>query len=192
MGSLAGKNPANTYKSLLKTNNEAVGVSAIETRVEDGEGTQSAVLISDDTVRVTPVDDNTTGTFRVTNTGGDIYFKVDTTNKQVLVNVSQVDATTQLLKFSAHRIVPTAGTHYFVPCGGYPFQATIDELSNGTGANPGTTLDAGTSTDELVNMLFCVPFTSCLFLILMEADLQEVDLNQQQVNIVLKTFALQT
>ena len=41
MGSLAGKSPADTYKSLLKVTDETNGVSTSASRIEDGEGTAS-------------------------------------------------------------------------------------------------------------------------------------------------------
>ena len=41
MGSLAGKSPANTYKSLLKVADETNGVSDTISQIEDGEGTAS-------------------------------------------------------------------------------------------------------------------------------------------------------
>ena len=39
MGTLAGKSPANTYKSLLKVADETNGISTSVSQLEDGEGT---------------------------------------------------------------------------------------------------------------------------------------------------------
>ena len=66
MGSLAGKSPANTYKSLLKVADETNGVSTSASRIEDGEGTASCVAIGDDNLTVQPQNDNTTSTFTFT------------------------------------------------------------------------------------------------------------------------------
>ena len=41
MGSLAGKSPANTYKSLLKVADETNGVSTTASQIQDGEGTNT-------------------------------------------------------------------------------------------------------------------------------------------------------
>ena len=157
MGSLAGKSPSNTFKSLLKVADETNGVSTTTSQIEDGEGTSTCVSISDDSFGVQPQDDNTTTTFRVRDTSGNSLLTVDTTNSCVKVNATQTYANTQLLEFTAYRIVPSAGRHYFVPCGGNSFGGHLAEKDNGTGTDPDTTLDAGASTDELVNMLFYVP-----------------------------------
>ena len=114
MGSLAGKSPANTYKSLLKVADETNGVTGTLSNVEDGEGTSSSLNVSNSQTRINP-SANTTATFRVNTADNTNLFIVDTNNSLVKVGTSQVSATTQLLTFSAYRIVPTAGTHYFVP-----------------------------------------------------------------------------
>ena len=157
MGSLGGKSPANTYKSLLKVADETNGVSATSSIIEDGEGTATCLTVGDDNFGVQPQNDNSTTTLRVRDASGSTLLSVDTTNSCVKVNATQTYANSQILTFSAYRIVPVAGTHYFVPCGGLSHQTTMQELSNGTGTDPDTTLDAGASTDELVNMLFYTP-----------------------------------
>ena len=157
MGSLAGKSPSSTYKSLLKVANETDGVTTVTSQIEDGEGTSTCVNISDDSFGVQPQNDNTTTTFRVRDTSNNTILSVDTTNSCVKVNATQTYANTQLLEFTAYRLVPVAGRHYFVPCGGNSFGSHLAETDNGTGTDPATTLDGGTTTDELVNMLFYVP-----------------------------------
>ena len=157
MGSLAGKSPSNTFKSLLKVADETNGVSASTSQIEDGEGTSTCVSISDDRFLIQPQDDDTTTTLQVSNKSGNNILAVDTTNDCVKVNATQTYANTQLLEFTAYRLVPTAGRHFFVPCGGNSFASHLAEKDNGTGTDPDTTLDAGTTTDELVNMLFYVP-----------------------------------
>ena len=158
MGSLGGKSPANTYKSLLKVADETNGVSTTTSQIEDGEGTSTCVSISDDSLKIKPQNDNTTTTLEVENESGANILTVDTTNSCVKVNATQTYANTQILEFASYRLVPTAGTHYFVPCSGNSFnQFAIAELANGTGTDPATTFDAGATTDELVNMLFYTP-----------------------------------
>ena len=157
MGSLAGKSPSNTFKSLLKVADETNGVSASTSQIEDGEGTSTCVSISDDRFLIQPQDDDTTTTLQVSNKSGNNILAVDTTNDCVKVNATQTYANTQLLEFTAYRLVPVAGRHYFVPCGGNSFGRHLSETENGTGTDPARTLDGGTTTDELVNMLFYVP-----------------------------------
>ena len=160
MGSLAGKSPANTYKSLLKVADETNGVSTSASRIEDGEGTASCVAIGDDNLTVQPQNDNTTSTFTVSNSSGTTILAADTSNTTVKVGSSQTHANTQILEFSAYRLLPVAGTHYFIPCSSGNFNSTVAlaELACGTGTDPDTTLDAGDTTDELVCMLFLAPY----------------------------------
>ena len=160
MGSLAGKSPANTYKSLLKVADETNGVTGTKSTIEDGEGTASALSLSNQVVHIQGSAD-ANGTLKVKKTNGDDLLTVDTNNSLVKVGTSQVSATTQLLTFSAYRLVPTsAGTHHFVPVQGMAEfgVGTAAELGMGTGTDPSTSVDKTTTTDELVNMLFNVPF----------------------------------
>ena len=157
MGSLAGKSPANTYKSLLKVADETNGITSSASVIEDGEGTASCTSIGTRGLKVTPTA-NTTTTFEVENASGTNILTVDTTNSCVKTGTTQTYANTQILDFSAYRLVPVAGTHYFVPCSSGAFTSPLAELANGTGTDPATTLDAGASTDELVNMLFLAPY----------------------------------
>ena len=160
MGSLAKKSPKDTYKSLLKVVDETNGVSTSVSIIEDGEGTATCLQVSDDNLKVKPQNDNTTTTFEVENSGGSNILTVDTTNSCVKTGTTQTYANSQILEFSAYRLLPVAGTHYFVPCSSGNFASTvgITELACGTGTDPDTTLDAGATTDELVNMLFYAPY----------------------------------
>ena len=158
MGSLAGKSPANTYKSLLKVADETNGVTGTISRVEDGEGTESSLQLSSSQTRVKPNND-TTLTFAVKKNNGDSLLVVDSSNDLVKVGTSQVSATTQLLTFNAYRIVPaSAGTHYFVGLPTGEYQSHNVEISNGTGTDPSVSKDAGTTTQYLTNFIFPVPF----------------------------------
>lgn len=160
MGSLAGKSPANTYKSLLKVADETNGVTGTISTIEDGEGTASSMQVSNSQFRVQP-NTNTVGTLQIKNEGGASILKVDTSNSAVLVGSSLVNATTQLLTFSCFRLIPgSTSQHMFVPVHGMAeFGANqAQEINGGTGTNPNTSIDKTTTTDELVNMLFNVPF----------------------------------
>ena len=159
MGSLAGKSPADTYKSLLKVADETNGVSTSVSRIEDGEGTATCVAVGDDNLTVQPQNDNTSTTFTVSNASGTTVLAADTSNATVKVGSSQAHANTQILDFAAYRLVPVAGTHYFIPCSGYNFAGSaLAEVACGTGTDPDASLDAGATTDELVNMLFLAPY----------------------------------
>ena len=174
MGSLAGKSPKDTYKSLLKVADETNGVTTSASKIEDGEGTQSCTSIGTRSISVQPASD-TTSTFDVQKSNGDALLTVDSSNSLVKVGTSQVSATTQLLTFNSYRIVPvSAGTHYFVGLGSAEYQSHNAELANGTGTDPATTKDAGTSTQYLITYLFPVPYNitidSCKALISTHSD----------------------
>ena len=159
MGSLAGKSPANTYKSLLKVADETNGVSGSASQIEDGEGTSTCLQISTTVAHFKPASD-VNAALKVERANGDDLLTVDTNNSLVKVGTSQVSATTQLLTFNAYRLVPTgAGTHMFVAFGGAEYgNNVIPEVSNGTGTDPNVNKDAGSTTDDLLMCLFNVPY----------------------------------
>ena len=158
MGSLAGKSPANTYKSLLKVADETNGVSTSISKIEDGEGTETCTSISSRALRVQPAT-NTVNTFDVKNTNGDALLTVDSSNSLVKVGTSQVNATTQLLTFAAYRLVPSAsGTHMVVGLGGLEYATEMAERTLGTGTDPSTSLNSTTTTDDYTNAIFSVPY----------------------------------
>ncbi len=160
MGSLAGKSPANTYKSLLKVADETNGVSGTASQIEDGEGTSTCISVGDDNFKVKPQSDNTTTTFEVENASGSNLLTVDSSNSVVKVGTSQVSATTQLLYFKGYRVKPSgAGTHTFISLGNAEYgNSAIAEVSGGTGTDPDTTVDAGVVTDDLLLCIFAVPY----------------------------------
>ena len=156
MGTLANKSPKDTYKSLLKVENEINGITTALSKIEDGEGTASCLSISDDSIQIQPENDNNVITFRVRNSSGATLFNIDTSNNVVKVGSTQTPANTQILSFKAYKIVPSgAGHHMYVPLGGMDFGETSSpELANGTGTDP---LTSDTVTDDFVCMLFNVP-----------------------------------
>tara|TARA_Y100001963_G_scaffold154233_1_gene242556 strand:- start:2665 stop:3459 length:795 start_codon:yes stop_codon:yes gene_type:complete len=161
MGTLAGKSPSATYKSLLKVADETNGVSTSLSVVEDGEGTSTALSISDDSVIIKPQNDNLASTFEVKDNAGDRLLRVDTTNSTVKGGSTLTPLNTNILEFNAYRLVPVAGTHYFVAKGGagnmHITVAGLQELANGTGTDPATSYNAEADTDQLVPYLFYVP-----------------------------------
>ena len=159
MGSLAGKSPANTYKSLLKVADETNGVTSSYSKIEDGEGTESSVSITNNKVRVQPTSSDSTAVFDVKNESGSALLTVDSSNSVVKVGTSQVSATTQLLTFAAYRLVPSAsGTHMVVGLGGLEYGANMAERTLGTGTDPSTSLNSTATTDDYTNAIFPVPY----------------------------------
>mgnify|MGYP003628638811 FL=1 len=162
MGSLAGKSPANTYKSLLKVADETNGISTSASQIEDGEGTKSCLYVSDDGLLIRPVNDNTTTTFFVRGATGTGILAADTSNNVVKVGSTQTPANSQILEFHAKSLAPTAGTHYFVSRPDASYFGSAVETTMGTGTDPDTSLDAGATTDDLLQNIFIVPVNSTI------------------------------
>ena len=159
MGSLAGKSPANTYKSLLKVADETNGVSTSVSTIEDGEGTPTCLRVSDDNLFIRPENDNSSSTLLIRTATGGAILAADTGNELIKVGSTQTPANSQILEFNAYQLVPTAGTHYFVSrgIGQYVTLNGVPELTNGTGTDPETTYDGAATTDDLIPNLFITP-----------------------------------
>ena len=188
MGSLAGKSPANTYKSLLKVANESYGVTTTTSSIEDGEGTASCLAVSDDELLIRPQNDDTTNTLRVRTAGGSQIFSVDTTNEVVKVGTTATPTNSQIVEFRAENLVPVAGTHYFVPRGSTAFLLAPSEVSNGTGTDPETSLATSATTDDFLVNLYPVPVNStidaCKFMVSTLTDTDTI------INVHLYKFAI--
>ena len=133
---LTDKTVASTYKDLLTLNNSNSGVASGGTTIQDGNGTNTALTLGTRNSKFQPASDHTS-TFLVENAAGDDILKVDTSNKLVKVNQTQVAANTQYLRFFVHDLDVDNGTHYGVPLDG----------KYGTNPHPNTEVTFGTSTD---------------------------------------------
>ena len=63
--SLTGKTKAGSYKDILQMNNSNSGVDGTLRNVVDGEGTASALFLSDDQVAISPQDSDGTAPFNI-------------------------------------------------------------------------------------------------------------------------------
>ncbi len=157
---LAGKTIASAYKSLLRVNDDTNGVDAVPERVTDGEGTSSALRLSDDQVQVNPVNDETTSAFSVKAQSGTQLFVVDSTNSLVKANGHSV--TTQYANFhmnSAWWATAADDTHTPLAYSAQNNSATFPSF--GTGDDPATTFTTADSNNQraadLIPMLWYVP-----------------------------------
>ena len=164
MAGLTGKTIASNYKSLLRVNDDTNGLDTVVEVITDGEGTPSAIRLSDDSLLVRPQNDDTTSTFGVIAKGGTSLLAVDSTNSLVKVNVNQDIANTQYAYFGANYTNisnSVANTHYPIPfmaaSGG---NTATNDVDFGTGTNPdGTFTTADTDTQyasQLVPMIWYV------------------------------------
>ena len=102
--SLTGKTKASTYKDILQMNNSNSGVDATTRNVVDGEGTASAISISDDQLAIKPNNDDTTRVFRVQDKDGNSLLTVDSSNDLVKAGIGQEIVNTQYAYFGVNYI----------------------------------------------------------------------------------------
>ena len=74
MAGLLGKTIGDSYKSILRVENDSDGVGTTDIVITDGKGTKTCLKVSDDNLLISPQNDNTVGTLRVKNTGGSNIF----------------------------------------------------------------------------------------------------------------------
>ena len=164
MAGLTGKSIASAYKSLLRVDDDTNGIDAGTTVITDGEGTQSAISLSDDTLQVRPQNDDTTAAFTVRAKGGTGLLTVDSTNSVVKAGVGAFNVLTQYAYFGIDNTGSAAydvDTHYTIPFSNQaPTSATAD-VDFGTGTDPDdtfTTADTDTQfAAHIVPMMWFVP-----------------------------------
>lgn len=160
--SLTGKTLAASYKDILQVDNSNSGVTTALKNVKDGEGTASALNISDDNVRIAPNNDDTTTTLLVRTNSGSVVFQVDTTNE--LVKASGNNVNTQYAHFgqtnSAGAFVDD--THHAIPFGSnWSSSDILNPAAFGTSTDPATSFTTaegnGTRASDLVPVLWRLP-----------------------------------
>ena len=160
--SLTGKSPSETYKDILYVNNSNNGVDSATRGIRSGNGSSTAMAISDRALLVKGSTDNTTA-FQVRNAGGDTKLLVDTTNDYVKANGIHVN--TQYAYFGANYIdISTfvANTHYPISFSGSNGGSTlVTDVDFGTGTDPNTSFTtANTDTQyagQIVPCMWYVP-----------------------------------
>ena len=161
MAGITGKTPSATYKDLLKIENSNSGVDDTLRQVESGDGTGSALYIEKNSIKITPVADDT-ALLDVKNKSGTTKFKVDSTNNAVSALVHNVN--TQYAYFGMGYNATTsfaANTHYpLIYNGVYVVHGEAD-VDFGTGTDPDdsfTTADTDTQyAAQIVPMMWRVP-----------------------------------
>ena len=164
MAGLTGKTIASNYKSLLRVNDDSNGIDTSVEVVTDGEGTPSAIRLSDDQLQIRPQNDDTTTLFGVVSNGGTSLLSVDSTNSVVKANAGQDIVNTQYAYFGANYVDISsfaANTHYpisFMAANGGT--GITNDVEFGTGTNPDasfTTADTDTQyASQLVPMMWYV------------------------------------
>ena len=146
MPTFTGKTFSSFYKNILGINQSSnVGCDSTVRTVQDGDGNNTAIALSDDNLVIKPKSDNTTETLWVQNASGTNVFKVDTTNSKILMGASQTAGNTQYTHFGTHSsdagwAAASADTHYAVPF-----------LIHSTSASTIASLAMGSSTSSSFN-----------------------------------------
>jgi hypothetical protein len=161
--SLTGKTPADTYKDITYVDNNNSGVDSTTRAIKTGNGSSTALAVSDRVLQVLPSTDNTT-TFRVRNASGTSKLIVDTTNNTVKALGHHVN--TQYAYFGIGATEASsyaANTHHPVPfvTNTIGLSVSQDDITFGTSTEPATTFTTadGANTDAslLVPMMWYVP-----------------------------------
>ena len=149
MPTFTGKAFANFYKNILGINQTGnTGVDTTTRNVQDGAGNNTSISLSDDVLKVQPLNDNTTRTFNVRNSGGSEILSVNTTDSQVLVGVSQTPANTQYAHFGIS-FNDEAGTEFIADNHfAIPFNAGFFEGLNDANYNMGSATSSSFNDTE--------------------------------------------
>jgi len=165
MAGLTGKAIASAYKSLLRVDDDVNGVDGTVESITDGEGTKSALKLSDDRAHILPNSNDTTSAFAVSTKGGTTLLAVNTTNSIVKAGVGQFNVLTQYAYFGVNYIDYSnvlANVHYPIPfSSGSGGNTGTNDVHFGTGTDPDntfTTADTDTQyASQIVPMMWVVP-----------------------------------
>ena len=152
MPSFQGNPLANFYKRIMQINQTSnTGVDATTRNIQTGDGTNTALSLSDDQVMVKPQTDNTTSALSVANQGGSNILEVDTANSLVKAGASLVNVNTMHKSMGLYEFSP-AGTGYHNPLianrvGMQGAEALTSDTDWGTSTDPPTTLDVSGLAD---------------------------------------------
>tara|TARA_R110000851_G_scaffold180192_1_gene327356 strand:- start:110 stop:907 length:798 start_codon:yes stop_codon:yes gene_type:complete len=157
--SLTGKTKASSYKDILQMNNSNSGVDGVVRKVVDGEGTASALYLSNDVVKIVPQDADSTFSFIVGDKDNNTLFKVDSSNDLVKAGAGQHIVNTQY----AHFGTGSGGIQSIATNKHYPIAFNTGQLSSGltppnlgTGTDPATTFTTSEASALRASDIVCV------------------------------------
>ena len=160
--SLSGKTLANTFKDILQMDNSNSGIDTTTRKIKDGEGTESALSISDDVVVIRPSNDATTGLVTVRGLTGDVLLQIDDANSKVSALGNYVNTQYADFGITSSSASSVINTHQAIAFGGNWSSANIAyPPAFGTGTDPATTFTTaegnGTRASDLVPVMWYVP-----------------------------------
>ena len=163
--SLVGKTLKSTFKSLLNSSSDSTGIDTTARNITDGEGTPTAISLSDDVLAVQPQTDQSAGTFKVSNLNGAALFSVNSSDGSILSGIGQHQVNTQYAHFGvasndAATLGFSANTHYMIPFGSAnSFGVVSANYALGTATDPATSLTISDTAYSVARCYWYVPDT---------------------------------
>ena len=150
MPTFQGNPFSNFYKRILQISQSSnTGVDTTTRNVETGDGSITALQLSDDQLKIQPRNDNTINTLDVTNTSGASKFKVDTISNQVTATGHVVN--TQYANFGINATDSasfSANNHYAIPYKVNSYSDASNMPTFGTDTDPATTFTTADSNAQ--------------------------------------------
>jgi hypothetical protein len=145
--SLTGKSPSETYKDIAYVDNDNNGVTTSLKQVKTGNGSNTALQVSDRSLQVKSATNNTTA-LDVQNASGTSKLLVDTTNNYVKANGEHVNTQYAHFQHSSDDAALDPNKHYALPFG-VSFALSLYNI--GTGTDPDTSVTATGSIHKLTS-----------------------------------------
>jgi hypothetical protein len=155
--SLTGKTKASTYKDILQMDNSNSGIDTTIRTIKDGEGTASALQMSDDQVKVKPQNDDTTSVVEVQDKDGNTLFVIDSSNDLVKALGNNVNTNIKEFALDSQESSPDTADTWHALTSTFNHMDT-NELEMGTGSTPATTLTIANTANFAVKHYWYVPF----------------------------------
>ena len=157
--SLTNKTKASSYKDLLQMNNSNSGVDGTTRNIVDGEGTGSALSISDNRALIKPSEADSVSNLVVQDKDSNPLLTVDSTNDLVKAGIGQHIVNTQVKEFAMDftEVSPDTADTWHALTSTFN-HADGNELEMGTGSTPATTLTIANTAYVVVKHYWYVPF----------------------------------
>ena len=144
--SLTGKSPSETYKDITYVDNDNNGVTTSLKQVKTGNGSNTALQVSDRSLQVKSATNNVDA-FAVRNSSNRDQFLVDTTNSAVYAVGHHVN--TMYKEFGVFDFAPTQNVYYPLPCNAtFSNNDAFEKIDTIMGTGPATSLDISSITNN--------------------------------------------
>ena len=154
--SLTDKAPKNFYKDICYIENSNAGFDTNVDKIRSGDGTQAALGLSTNNVKIQPASDNTS-LLNIVDVDGNSLFTVDSTNDAVKSGINQNHVNTQYAYFGMDNVGTTgfsADNHYAINfMTGYSFTPFF---SLGTATDPLTSYTTSLNAHILAHTVWYV------------------------------------